>query len=60
MTEDEIEEFRIHYPIDATYLFVVKPYINGKVTKTQMSLDEFINLSEKTIRNTEKDIEDYN
>jgi len=28
MTESEIEHFRIQYPVDATYLFVVKPYVN--------------------------------
>jgi hypothetical protein len=26
MTPEDIENFRIKYPIDATYLFVVKPY----------------------------------
>lgn len=59
MTNEEQALFRTKYPIDATYVFNVRPYIEGKVNKTQVSIEEFTSLTEKTIRKTEKDIESY-
>lgn len=60
MSATDKENFRINHPIDATYLFVVRPYIDGHITKTQVSLDQFIALSEYVVRKTEKDISHYN
>ena len=59
MTDKEQIDFKTKYPIDATYLFVVRPYIDGKINKTQVSIDEFISLTEQIIRETENSIETY-
>ena len=59
MTPEEIEDFRFRYPVDATYLFVVKPYVDWNETKNTMSLEQFINQTNKIVENMKADTESY-
>lgn len=59
MSEKDREVFRIKYPVDATYLFTVKPYIDWSVVKTTLSIDEFISRTDNIAENTEKNITTY-
>lgn len=59
MTANDIENFRIKYPIDATYLFVVKPYVDWKEKKETMTLEEFIKQTNKIVEDTRKLTEAY-
>lgn len=59
MTPDEIENFRFRYPIDATYLFVVKPYIDWKENRDIMTLQDFMNKSNKLVEGLKRDTESY-
>ncbi len=59
MSPEDIENFRIKYPIDATYLFVVKPYIDWKENRETMSLEEFVKQTNKIIVETRKLTNDY-
>ena len=52
MSPEDIEKFRIKYPIDATYLFVVKPYTDWEEKKETMSLQEFIKQTNKIVGDT--------
>lgn len=58
-TPEKIENFRIKYPIDATYLFVVKPYVDWKEDKWKMSLKQFIAQSNKIVETLKVDTKDY-
>lgn len=59
MTPEEIENFRFRYPIDATYLFVVKPYVDWKETKDTMSLEQFIQKTNHIVEELKSDTKDY-
>ncbi len=59
MTPEEIEDFRFRYPIDATYLFVVKPYVDWKETKDTMSLEQFIKKTNHIVEELKSDTESY-
>ncbi len=59
MTSEEIENFRFRYPIDATYLFVVKPYVDWKETKDTMSLEQFIQKTNHIVEELKSDTKDY-
>lgn len=59
MTPEEIENFRFKYPIDATYLFVVKPYVDWKESKNTMSLQQFVQKTNKIVENLKVDTEAY-
>lgn len=59
MTPEEIEDFRIKYPIDATYLFVIRPYIDWHVVRNTMSLDDFIKESNKIVNDIRTQTESY-
>jgi hypothetical protein len=59
MSDKDKEVFRIKYPIDATYLFTVKPYIDGSVVKTTLTIDEFVSRADAIAKNTEKNIATY-
>lgn len=59
MSSEEIENFRIKYPIDATYLFVVKPYTDWNEKKETISLQDFIKQTNKIIEDTRNLTEAY-
>ena len=59
MTPEEVEVFRFRYPIDATYLFVVRPYVDWKEIKNTMSIEQFIKKTNHIIENLKKDTETY-
>ena len=59
MTPEEIEDFRYRYPIDATYLFIVKPYVDWKEVRDTMSLEEFIQRTNKIVDENKSDTKDY-
>ena len=59
MTPEEIENFRFKYPIDATYLFVVKPYIDWNEKKEQMTLKQFIQQTNQIVKDLKSDTESY-
>ena len=59
MTPEEIENFRVKYPIDATYLFIAKPYIDWKENKWKMSLDQFMQQSNQIIKTLKVSTESY-
>lgn len=59
MSPEDVEKFRVKYPIDAAYLFVVRPYIDGEENKETMSLQEFINKTNKVVENTRELTQDY-
>ena len=59
MTPEDIEKFRIKYPIDATYLFVVKPYTDWNEKKETIGLKEFIKQSNSIVETLKSDTETY-
>lgn len=59
MTPEDIENFRIKYPIDATYLFVVKPYTDWNEKRETMGLKEFIKQSNNIVETLKSDTEAY-
>lgn len=59
MSPEEIESFRAKYPIDATYLFVVRPYTDWKENRETMSIQEFINQTNNIVVNTREFTKDY-
>ena len=59
MSSEEIENFRIKYPIDATYLFVVKPYTDWNEKKETISLQDFIKQTNKIVEDTRNLTEAY-
>ena len=59
MSPEDIEKFRIKYPIDAAYLFVVRPYTKWKENKETMSLQEFIKQTNKIVENTRELTQNY-
>ncbi len=59
MSDMDIEDFRVKYPIDATYLLSVRPYIEWSVLKTTLSIDEFVSRTDDIAENTAKYITTY-
>ena len=59
MTPEEIENFRFKYPIDATYLLVVKPYVEWKENRDTMSLEQFIQQTNNIVKEIKWDVDDY-
>lgn len=59
MNPKEIESFRVKYPIDATYLFTVKPYVDWKETKDRMTLKEFMEQTNQIVKEVKSDTESY-
>ena len=59
MSPEEIENFRVKYPIDATYLFVVRPYTDWDEKKDKMNLQEFMKQSNEIIENVRKNTKSY-
>ena len=59
MTPEEVEDFRFRYPIDATYLFVVKPYVDWKENKNTMSLKQFVQQTNNIVTELKWDVDDY-
>ena len=59
MTPEQIEEFKFKYPIDATYLFVVKPYIDGQEARNTMTLEQFIEKTNQIVNDLKTKTEEY-
>lgn len=59
MSKEDIEKFKTRFPIDGTYLFVVKPYIDWNENKNTMSFDQFITKTNNIIKNLKSDTKDY-
>lgn len=59
MTPEEVEDFRFRYPIDATYLFVVKPYVDWKENKNTMSLKQFVQQTNNIVTELKWEVDDY-